>query len=111
VVAATPSSLENVRKKPRVILAQKRITGKMERIWVGIALKSEAGEASEASSPLLGKTSETNEKIEKGEIFCGIEEPASPASLASATSPVEKPSPASSPHASSQPTANFSIPR
>jgi len=79
----------------------------MERIWVGIALKSEA---SEASSPLLGKTSETNEKIEKGEIFCGIEEPASPASLASATSPVEKPSPAS-PHASSRPTANFSIPR
>jgi transcription initiation factor IIE alpha subunit len=75
-----------VRKKPRVILAQKRITGKMERIWVGIALKSEAGEASEASFPLLGKTSETNEKIEKGEIFCGIEEPASPASLASATS-------------------------
>jgi putative DNA primase/helicase len=72
-----------VRKKPRVILAQKRITGKMERIWVGIALKSEAGEASEASFYYLVKSSSEEEKIEEEKNLYSIGEPASPASATS----------------------------
>jgi len=77
-----------VRKKPRVTLVKKRISGKAERVWVGLTLKneSEASEAGEASSPLLGKTWGEEGEMGKGENFCSIEKPASVASPASATS-------------------------
>ncbi|MEM2463966.1 MAG: hypothetical protein QXY07_04710, partial [Candidatus Bathyarchaeia archaeon] len=74
-----------VRKRPRVTIAKKRVDGKTERVWVGVGLKpefeGEASEAGEASSVFSHKMQEINSKEE--EFFSSIEKPASVASLAS----------------------------
>lgn len=69
-----------IRKTPRVQVAKKRINDRAVRIWKGIAIKSEAGEASEASDPYSRDMCETLEN------YRSIEVPASPAPVASLVS-------------------------
>ncbi|MGB9914439.1 MAG: DNA primase family protein [Candidatus Bathyarchaeales archaeon] len=69
---------KTLQRRPRVATAQKRVNGKNERIWIGVRLKSEAGEAGEACILFSGKVYES-------EILRENKTPASVASPASAS--------------------------
>ncbi|MEM2768001.1 MAG: phage/plasmid primase, P4 family [Candidatus Bathyarchaeia archaeon] len=76
-----------VRKKPRVMLMQKRVEGKVERVWVGLDLKEVEGvkQLKQLKQPVVSfvKCEEGEDDKEESENFKEYMEVASPASVAS----------------------------
>ena len=72
---------KEVRRRPNVDIAQKRIAGKVERVWVGISLKRASFEAGEAGFTYTGKAEGMSDK--KDENFIQYIKAASVASPAS----------------------------
>lgn len=78
-----------VRKKPRVMIMQRRIEGRMDRVWVGLTLKEELKQLQQLKQPSL-----TLQKFGNEENFKEYREVASPASVASPSTECNSASPA-----------------